>query len=758
MKRVSGILLILYLVFTPYFYGATDQLPLEGASFLTTFALLIYLIGIVSRRYDFFNVVGLVPLCLFLLLLLIQLIPLPPLIVEAISPNTYQLYKPLLEQASQDKWISLAIVPGRTLHEFFRYCGYAATYILVQQLFSHRDTIKIHIAQTIAVLTMLGAWSIVANLFSPEPYLFQFVGVMWLLLPITFGLFLYYKPVEIENVSPLIALRVLYKEPAFHFHVFYFCCFVVMMLALFVAVEWGAVFSIYITATLFLVLYAFKFTGTIRPWVLLILLVVGSLVAGLFDDTGIYSIQRGLETSAVVSMPADILRTSLEMIQSFPLLGTGLGSYDFIYHYLAGPIGADGLTVQPIVMRLFLETGCTGIALLTWFLFSFLLLVFRMVKKRGDRFVTLIGIGSISGCIALLLHSFLFPEFYGGASGFYLAGYMGGTVAAVNCRFQYFEPISYCTEARSVFRWVLTIFTFLIFISSILFYGGRWYADYLNKNIPSVLEDTLLSSVQYTVEQDTLLAGVFFDPLESVYSYRLGLLELALEYEKNAGEYLLRSGFKNIMNGQVFQQLALIGDKENSERLELLELGYRRAPQNAVMAQRYGEWLFNHGKREDALALIKEAIVPGGTDVQSWLSFMQSNMVTRAELRQILPQSVELWLELAKSSETNNLLYSADFYYAGALEVVGESRFVDPQWFLDVHGYYLRQKREDMAVLVIRRAITLLPAEVIFHRLLGDYYRKEGVEYRAIEEYEQVLLLDPDDEKSKQALRVLRGQ
>ena len=50
-----------------------------------------------------------------------------------------------------------------------------------------------------------------------------------------------------------------------------------------------------------------------------------------------------------------------------------------------------------------------------------------------------------------------------------------------------------------------------------------------------------------------------------------------------------------------------------------------------------------------------------------------------------------------------------------------------------------------MAVLYIRWVVLLAPWVGVFHRMLGDYYLKEGVTYRAKEEYERALVLDPED-------------
>ena len=217
-----------------------------------------------------------------------------------------------------------------------------------------------------------------------------------------------------------------------------------LILALIAALKWSAGFSLYFTIIAFLLFYSLKFTGSVRLVLVFAILLFGTLIGGYIWEEWISNVQKAFGNSAVaVEGIPDMLRASIETVKLSPALGAGLGTYDQLSPYLTARLAGHVLpSIQPYIFQLFLEVGLFGGVLFLWFFLAFFLSIWRMVKKRGDRFVTLVGIGSLSGLVAFLLHSFTFPAHFSGDAGLYLAGFMGATVAAVHCRFNYYEPKS----------------------------------------------------------------------------------------------------------------------------------------------------------------------------------------------------------------------------------------------------------------------------------------------------------------------------
>ena len=65
---------------------------------------------------------------------------------------------------------------------------------------------------------------------------------------------------------------------------------------------------------------------------------------------------------------------------------------------------------------------------------------------------------------------------------------------------------------------------------------------------------------------------------------------------------------------------------------------------------------------------------------------------------------------------------------------------------------YVQRQKEDKALAVLRSGIEHLPDNALFHKQLGDYYYKQGIMYRAIEEYRQALQFNSKDARLKRRL------
>ena len=65
---------------------------------------------------------------------------------------------------------------------------------------------------------------------------------------------------------------------------------------------------------------------------------------------------------------------------------------------------------------------------------------------------------------------------------------------------------------------------------------------------------------------------------------------------------------------------------------------------------------------------------------------------------------------------------------------------------MPLYTYYRKQKDSEKAVEILRLGIEKIPGYPRFHEWLGDYYAAEGITYRAQEEYQQTLLLEPLNE------------
>ncbi|MFT5698821.1 MAG: tetratricopeptide (TPR) repeat protein [Desulforhopalus sp.] len=713
MKKASLFLLVLNLLLVSFLSGTSQQLSTLMFGGVIGIALLISVLGASFKRYDFVRVVGVTPLCFFLCIPLFQLIPLPPLLIEAISPATYQLYEPLLSLEESERWIPLSVMPKTTLQEFFRIVSYGFTYILTVQLLTDTKILKKVAKITVLWGGTLAFWVIIRAIVSEVPSAAEYVGLFVMVCPLACALFFYYKPLVQKDEGLHGNLKLLIVEPGFHRHIFFGCSAILMIVAvgtpIYQSVDWvgRAPFSY-----------------------------------GIFDEAYHFLAGRFY-----------LWQNCVALIKNFSIFGSGLGSFETIYSYFSQSAGGlDIRHTQNDCIELLVETGGAGTLLAVWF---FLTIVWHTLKKittRRDRFVVLLGIGSLSGIVLFLVHSLIFSNFYVGFTGVYFFFFLGVLIAVVNSRFAYNEVGTFLCPVLPGRLLILGITVIVVLSASLMFHGGFWYAQSLHKAVKFGPNNTNRSSIQHDVEMKTMLEAAKFDPLESVYSYRLGQLEFDVAHNSEGMEHLLDAGFKNVMEGQVFQALGLMTKGDIDIQTDLIEIGYERAPYSEALAQNLCQWFFDNGRRADALELAGKRLGSNYRTVEIWMPLLNDNNVKRDELSEFLPFSVDAWLYLAEYSEVNDNREDSDFYYEGALILISENVEIDPEWFIKIITYYKKNNRTDMAILSIRRAVTLASTVGVFHRLLGDYYLDEKVIYRAKEEYERALELDPDDSKARSLL------
>jgi tetratricopeptide (TPR) repeat protein len=97
-----------------------------------------------------------------------------------------------------------------------------------------------------------------------------------------------------------------------------------------------------------------------------------------------------------------------------------------------------------------------------------------------------------------------------------------------------------------------------------------------------------------------------------------------------------------------------------------------------------------------------------------------------------------------------------DSFYTHALDFLAGETTVQPGWFSVLYSFYRTQKEDKMALDVLRLGIEKLPDYAPFHIWLGDAYAQEGITYRAKEEYQQALLLEPKNESVKKKIEKIK--
>jgi tetratricopeptide (TPR) repeat protein len=134
------------------------------------------------------------------------------------------------------------------------------------------------------------------------------------------------------------------------------------------------------------------------------------------------------------------------------------------------------------------------------------------------------------------------------------------------------------------------------------------------------------------------------------------------------------------------------------------------------------------------------------------IPLLQRASFTREETAAVLPASVDAWLKYGAFLEKMGSREDIEYFHSHALDFLeGESK-IQAGWFVQLYTFYKKQKDDAKALEVLRRGAEKLPDYAPFHIWLGDYYAKEGIIYRAKEEYQQALLLEPKNESARKRI------
>ena len=281
--------------------------------------------------------------------------------------------------------------------------------------------------------------------------------------------------------------------------------------------------------------------------------------------------------------------------------------------------------------------------------------------------------------------------------------------------------------------------------------AGYSYAQVKNLYVSRYLAPELLADVEAALQ-----SSMRFDPLEGRYPFERGRVEIVRRQPREAFDYSLRASRLQPMDGSYLQRLAMMLPAARQDEAEsLMEEGYRRALDKDGLLGNWVEWLLITGKREQAIDLLKQRFASQPRLLESMMTAMATYEFSPEEHEEVLPASVQSWVRYGDYLEKAGDIEGAGYFRAGALDFIDKESDMRPGWFTQLISYYRRQKQPEKALEVIRLGIDHLPGYAPFHIWLGDHYRQQGITYRAKEEYERAVMLEPGNETYRRKLKKL---
>ncbi len=773
MTKISYIFFIIPLVFAPLAFGTVENWSLLAVEVLIAAAVLVFCLQRSQTVEKLIHVPGLVPLFLLVGWMILQIIPLPVTVVKVLSPATYQVYKPVYDMLAGDSWMPLSVYPKSTLLECIRIITYIFFYVLTVQILSYGDRLK----QTVKICTWLAIGiaivAIMQKFSSPDkiywlrsvpvnaapmgPWVYrsQFCGYVEIVAPLVIALALYYRPIIKFDESWRKKIAAFFSKAGGNLYILLGFGVLFLASSLFISLCRGGIISFSFSVIFFFLLLAWKerrYSGLLYMGFLSCLVLAVSWFGwdpiverfdGIISSTGEIALDR---------LP--VWENSWQIFKDFWLTGSGFGTFIAIFPQYRTVPGEEIFDhAHNDYLELLTDGGIIGFLIAACFLFTVIRSGWKMLRRRRDRHAILLCIGALTGIVAVLIHSISDFNMHNGAVGLYFFFLCGLLVSAGHTRFHYQMNTTLLPKSTWLSQNNL-LFAGGVFFCLVLFGQGgvtlaRWkYYTVKNIYLSRQLSEQRLQEVSLILQNSARL-----DPLEGIYPYLQGEVQRYLNNpEKSLALYVLAS-LKDPLDGAFLQRIGLMLPQERQQDAEyLLQKGAERTVKKDQLMLTHVEWLLATKQRDKAIEVLRESIALKNDLVTVVIPLLQSFAFTKEELAAVLPKNVKSWMKCGTLLEKIGSLEDAEYFWQHALDFLNNENNIEPIWFSQLYNYYRKQKDDRKALEVLRLGIENIPNYPRFHEWLGDYYTREGIIYRAQEEYQQVLLREPLNESVRRKI------
>lgn len=365
---------------------------------------------------------------IFLLLVFAQLIPLEPGQIEAISPQTTQLYeKTLGDYPASGEARSLSITPYNTSWALKRLISFILVFLVIINSFRRRS----QIVTLVLALVFVGSFEAIYGLgerFSGASSIFwnekifnteavtgtfinknHFAGLLEMILPVALGYFMTIAPRWNRGGNFRARALDAVTGSGLHRQIILGLLIVIMAVAVLFSLSRSGI--ICMTGSLIAFFLFVGMTAGFRKYTLILLLmilVILCVALGIGTEMVIERLEEAASSQSISWRGrVDLWESGFEMIRNFPVLGTGFGTFEEVFERFQSPRFGDRYAdyLHNDWMQVFCETGAVGgLIAVGGILFLFISLM-RKTLSRHDPFCRWMAIGGLAGCGAMLLHS-----------------------------------------------------------------------------------------------------------------------------------------------------------------------------------------------------------------------------------------------------------------------------------------------------------------------------------------------------------------
>ncbi len=747
------------IIFSPLAFGTVEPWSYAIMEISVCSALFIYFVFLYKTNAELYKIPGIIPLCLFLLYILIQTIPLPAQIIKIISPASYEI------QAASSK-MTISIHPRATLLEFFRYATYVVFYVLTVQILSAKKLLK----KSVFVITIFGsvlAFSSILQLYLTKdmalwirhvpinariigPYICHnhYAGLMEMIFPIVLALFLFYKP-RTNDSNIFSGFIEIFKQEKANIHILIGAGALLIITSIFLSLSRGGMISTCFGLIFFLGLSYKKKTSRKSSLLIISIIIIAGFSIGWFGWNNVYDEFSSLQTSdgSLYQERLEYWKDSKEIINDFPLTGSGFGTFSDVYPLVQTIDGeADLQHAHNDYIELLTEGGAIGFLLILSFLATLFYKTYMVFRLRKDAYSIYIYIGSITGIISILIHSFSDFNMHIGANGLWFSFLAALAVSAANTRLRVKNVATNLSLIQSKkikhisFTTVISIFIIITMCNISILLSGFYYSDIRNFKVGFKTPVSELKKIKKIAEYAST-----FDPLNSKYIHTIANISWFLHEDQEAKKNYLKSIALDPTNGNHVKRFGLFLTQTN----ELLEA--KEALRNSTIldissadnALQYGGLLLTTGQKKQGIEYLKKAIHLDKKIISSALTTMNASKLSLEEMEQAIPNDIGSKITFIDFLDQIGETKKAEIRYLKIFNDLSTYREVKRHQIYKIYRFFIAQSDLYQATEVLKKAETILPIDASIRIKLGDLYKKQGILYKAKEKYEEALLLEP---------------
>lgn len=438
------------IVFSPIPYGSVDSwgrfiLQLEG--FLLFLLWLLW--STCGGDNPRLNLKNYLPLLIFLFICLFQIIPLPESILATLSRNSLEIWEKnqtilaSIGFSGKSEMFPISLYPFATWEETLLLLSYIAFGFVVSRVFTAEGQLKILLVPVFGVIIFEAAYGIyqyllgsgggAATRFATGTFVNRdhFAGFLEMTIPLALGYVLYLAERHDEGGKSFF--KNLVSSHRLQRQILILFMLALMILAILFSGSRMGIFSTLLSLAFFYLAYSSIRKSTARKGWMIVFVLAIALIYGLW--IGLYPIfERFLRLEGAAPGRMLVWKDMLGIIKDFPLFGTGLGTFGYVY-----PLYKESMEAPTVYsyahndyLQLITETGFLGFFSLITALIVFLISGVRNLgqfSNKENQFRFFLGLGALSGIMSLLIHSFADFNLHIPSNALYFAFLIGLTKA-----------------------------------------------------------------------------------------------------------------------------------------------------------------------------------------------------------------------------------------------------------------------------------------------------------------------------------------